>query len=76
MILDILKNKKYDFTIKEIYEELNQEVGLTTIYRLINKLVNEIVNNKSSYSLTHEDAPDSEVVPFGHFVHTFAPWAE
>ena len=41
MILDMIKNKKYDFTIKEIYEELNQEVGLTTIYRLINKLVND-----------------------------------
>lgn len=33
LILDVIKSFKNDFTIKEIYEKLNQNVGLTTIYR-------------------------------------------
>lgn len=41
LILDVIKNFKNDFTIKEIYEKLNQNVGLTTIYRTISKLVEE-----------------------------------
>ena len=35
LILDVIKSFKNDFTIKEIYEKLNQNVGLTTIYRTI-----------------------------------------
>lgn len=31
LVLDVIKNLKNDFTIKEIYEKLNQNVGLTTI---------------------------------------------
>ena len=31
LVLDVIKNLKDDFTIKEIYEKLNQNVGLTTI---------------------------------------------
>ena len=38
LVLDVIKNFKNDFTIKEIYEKLNQNVGLTTIYRTISKL--------------------------------------
>ena len=38
LILDIIKNKKTSFTIKDIYNDLNKEVGLTTIYRFIEKL--------------------------------------
>ena len=41
LILDVIKNFKNDFTIKEIYEKLNQNVGLTTIYRIVSKLVEE-----------------------------------
>ena len=33
LILDVIKSFKNDFTIKEIYEKLTQNVGLTTIYR-------------------------------------------
>lgn len=33
LILDVIKSFKNDFTIKEIYEKLNQNFGLTTIYR-------------------------------------------
>lgn len=33
LILDVIKGFKNDFTIKEIYEKLNQNFGLTTIYR-------------------------------------------
>ena len=40
-ILKIIRNYKEEFTIKDIYEKLNNEVGLTTIYRLVNSLINE-----------------------------------
>ncbi len=46
-ILNIIKIKRNEFTIKEIYQELNKEVGLTTIYRYIEKLVNDGIVNKS-----------------------------
>lgn len=39
IILDTIKKQEHDFTIKDIYEKLNHEVGLTTIYRLVDKLV-------------------------------------
>lgn len=37
---EIIKQKK-EFTVKDVYISLNEEVGLTTIYRLIDKLVKE-----------------------------------
>lgn len=46
LILNVIKQQKYEFTIKDIYDELNEEVGLTTIYRLVNKLVDENILNK------------------------------
>lgn len=39
VILDTIKKHHHDFTIKEIYEELNHSIGLTTIYRYVDKLV-------------------------------------
>ena len=30
LVLEVKKKKKNDFTIKEIYEKLNKNVGLTT----------------------------------------------
>lgn len=47
IIINCIKNKKHEFTIKDIYNELNESVGLTTIYRLIDKLISENVINKS-----------------------------
>ena len=41
LILNIVRKKQKEFTIKEIYEELNTKVGLTTIYRLVDNLVSE-----------------------------------
>ncbi len=46
LILNIIKTKKHEFTIKDIYEELNGDVGLTTIYRLVDKLIDEDILNK------------------------------
>ena len=40
-IMNIIKNIKNDFTAKDIYIKLNGEIGLTTIYRLIDKLYKE-----------------------------------
>ncbi|MBQ9181792.1 MAG: transcriptional repressor [Bacilli bacterium] len=39
VILDIIKNKKNEFTIKDIYVETEKSIGLTTIYRLVDKLI-------------------------------------
>ena len=39
LILDVIKSKNKEFTVKDIYENLNKSVGLTTIYRLIDKLI-------------------------------------
>ena len=41
IILDIIKKQKNEFTVQQIYDEIKEEVGLTTIYRLIDKLVSE-----------------------------------
>ena len=40
MIINVIKNKDKEFTIKDIYNELDN-VGLTTVYRLVDKLVKE-----------------------------------
>ena len=47
LILNIIKSKKEEFTIKDIYNDLKEEVGLTTIYRMIDKLVEEKIVNKT-----------------------------
>lgn len=47
IINDLIKNKKAEFTIKEIYNDLNKKIGLTTIYRLVDKLIEEKKLNKT-----------------------------
>ena len=42
LIIDCIKSKTNEFTIKDIYNDLNSSVGLTTIYRLIDKLIEEL----------------------------------
>jgi Fur family ferric uptake transcriptional regulator len=58
VIINLIKSKKHSFTAKEIYNDLNKEVGLTTIYRLIDSLVNDEIltkninsNNEASYQI-------------------------
>ena len=46
LILEIVEKQKHDFTIKDIYDSLNGSVGLTTIYRLIDKLIEDGLVNK------------------------------
>jgi Fur family ferric uptake transcriptional regulator len=41
VLADTIKSMNKEFTIKDIYSKLNEEVGLTTIYRFIDKLVEE-----------------------------------
>lgn len=43
IILETIKKEQVEFTVKDIYNELKESVGLTTIYRFIDKLVNEDV---------------------------------
>lgn len=47
LILNIIKKQNKEFTIKEIYENIKNEVGLTTIYRLVDKLVIDGVLSKT-----------------------------
>ena len=40
-LFEYVKNKKEEFTIKEIYDAFNRNIGLSTIYRFIDKLVDD-----------------------------------
>lgn len=46
IILDVIKKHEHEFTVKDIYNELKGVVGLTTIYRLFDKLIDENILNK------------------------------
>lgn len=47
LILKVIKSQKQEFTIKDIYDEISEEVGLTTIYRFVDKLIDDNLLNKS-----------------------------
>ena len=47
LIFNKIKSKSDKFTVKEIYNELNGEIGLTTIYRFIDKLALDKILTKS-----------------------------
>ena len=53
-LIELIKNKNKEFTIKELLDEL-PDIGLTTIYRFIDKLIEDgkiiktIGNNNISY---------------------------
>ena len=47
IILDVIKKRKKEFTVKDIYTEVDGKIGLTTIYRLVDKLVEEGRLNKN-----------------------------
>lgn len=47
LILKIIKKQKKEFTVKGIYEEVKDKTGLTTVYRLIDRLVEEGVIEKT-----------------------------
>ena len=50
LILDIIKSKNKEFTVKDIYKK----VGLTTIYRLIDKLILDgLINKNVSDNITY-----------------------
>ncbi|MBR3898505.1 MAG: transcriptional repressor [Bacilli bacterium] len=41
LILNIIKQEEKDFTIKDIHSKLKDETGLTTIYRFMDKLIED-----------------------------------
>lgn len=45
-ILKVIQEFEKEFTIKDIYERVKDEVGLTTVYRLVDKLVLDNTINK------------------------------
>ena len=47
LILSVIKKQSGEFVVKDIYDKLNGKVGLTTIYRLVDKLVEEKQISKS-----------------------------
>ena len=55
IILDKIKSIKHEFTIKELYEYINHEVGMTTIYRLIDKMVSDgkLIKNIKNDNITY-----------------------
>ena len=55
VILGIIKKQKKEFTVKDIYNQLKDSTGLTTIYRLIDKLVEEgrVSKNIDTNNITH-----------------------
>ncbi len=55
LIMNIIKKKKNTFTVKDIYEEVKDSTGLTTIYRMIDKLVHDgiLTKNISSDNITY-----------------------
>lgn len=46
IILDAIRKNKNEFTIKDIHLNIKDKVGLTTVYRLVDKLVEEGLLNK------------------------------
>lgn len=47
IILDVIKKQKNEFSAKDIYNEVKDLTGLTTIYRFIDKLVSDGILNKT-----------------------------
>lgn len=47
LIFEVIKKQKGEFCAKDIYEEVKNSTGLTTVYRLIDKLVNDGLLNKT-----------------------------
>ena len=47
LILNTIKKQKKEFMIKDIYDSLENNVGLTTIYRLVDRLVDDNVLTKT-----------------------------
>ena len=45
-ILDVIRKQNNEFTVKDIYEALNLKIGLTTIYRYVDKLVKKGILKK------------------------------
>lgn len=46
LIMNVIKNIDREFTIKDIYNKLDEKIGLTTIYRFIEKLEDAHCINK------------------------------
>ena len=46
IIINIIKNLNHEFTVKDIYDSISNEVGLTTIYRVVDKLVENNILKK------------------------------
>lgn len=65
LIVSIIKKQSTTFTIKDIYNALDNKVGLTTIYRLIDKLVKDgivikNVNNDSNINYRYLEKCSNE----------------
>ena len=49
-LLEYIRTLNKDFDAKDIYEGMNKEVGLTTIYRYLDSLVEEHLLEKDTYN--------------------------
>ncbi len=55
LIKNLISRQKHEFTIKDIYEKLKDNTGLTTIYRVVDQMINDgylekiIKDNNTTY---------------------------
>ena len=86
ILLKQIRNKEEEFTIKELHEELSS-IGLTTIYRFIDKLVEEGIlikrigdNNTTYYQYLEECDKDNHFFlkcsSCGHIIHVDCDYVE
>ena len=47
IILGVIRKQDHEFTVKDIYNEVKDELGLTTVYRMIDRLVLDKYLSKS-----------------------------
>lgn len=47
LLLSVIRNNSCEFSVKDIYEKVKDSMGLTTVYRFIDKLVEEGMLNKT-----------------------------
>ncbi len=55
LIMNSIKKHRKAFTVKDIYEEVKEYTGLTTVYRMIDKLVEDdmLTKNITSDNVTY-----------------------
>jgi Fur family ferric uptake transcriptional regulator len=70
LILSIIKSYKHSFTVNDIYEQVKDNTGLTTVYRLIDKLLAEGTINKTIDECEEKNHVYLKCDKCGNIIHT------